>query len=170
MCVCVCVYVCVCLEIFCKCSQEMLTRISSKEWDWKSKVEEKLSFHCLPFYCLNCLSCACAIFITLSRILKWQMGIFWVDYTHFPFFSVEIIRFFWRPTKWCKGGKRGFWFSFETSIFISYTLDDNLAKSESHLHMQEILNFSTAVTRPDPYSSHLESFTKQGSQAHARNS
>ena len=96
------------------------------------------------------------------------MGIFWVDYTHFPFFlfPVEIIRFFWRQTKWCKGGKKEnfFDFSIKTSIFILCSLDDNWAKSESHSHMQEILNFSTAVgTRQDAYSGHLESHTEQDS-------
>jgi hypothetical protein len=30
-------------------------------------------------------------------------------------------------------------------VFILYSLDGNLAKSESHLHMQEILNFSPSV-------------------------
>lgn len=54
---------------------------------------------------MNCFSHLC-YFPNTNGILKRQMGIFWVDYTHFPFFSVEIIRFFWRPTKWCKGGKR----------------------------------------------------------------
>lgn len=41
--------------------------------------------------------------------------------------------------------KRIFLFSIEMSIFILYSLDNNLAQSESHLHMQEILNFSASV-------------------------
>lgn len=54
----------------------------------------------------------------------------------------------------------------ETSIFILYSLDDKLAKSESHSHMQEILNFSPAAgNHLGVRSSHLESFTKQDSQA-----
>lgn len=36
-------------------------------------------------------------------------------------------------------------FSIKTSIFILCSPDDNWAKSASHSHMQEILNFSTAA-------------------------
>lgn len=72
---------------------------------------------------MNCFSHLC-YFPNTNRILKWQMGIFWVDYTHFPFFffPVEIIRFFWRPTKWCKGGKKeNFWF-FNQDINFHFVL------------------------------------------------
>ena len=60
--------------------------------------------------------------------------------------------------------KNFFDFSIKTSIFILCSPDDNWAKSASHSHMQEILNFSTAAgTQRDANSGHLESHTEQDS-------
>lgn len=99
----------------------------------KSRVEEKLHFHHRPFYDMNCFSHLC-YFPNTNGILKWQMGIFWVDYATFSFFLLKSLDSFGGQPNDAKEEKNFFDFSIKTSIFSFCVHQTTIGQNQHHIH------------------------------------